>query len=99
MQHDAFDEPVTIFVGLGYPREIHTATEAYAFMNEWPLAHRRPGHTAAMTTCRIAMNGGALPTEARAAFAAFARRAGILAPEIDEIAGTVQPSLGRRTAA
>lgn len=35
-EHKIFENPVTIMVGLGLPREVNTVLEAYAILNEWP---------------------------------------------------------------
>jgi len=77
----AFSEPVSIFVGLGFPREVGDALEAYTILNEWPQSSRDAGHLQALHTCAAVLGGHGTATEARRALETFASEHGILAPE------------------
>ncbi len=92
MKDDGFEEPVRIYVGLNFRKEAASAADAYAFLDNWPLDQRNSDHTAAFRACHAALLGGIDPETARGTFRAFARRAGILAPEMDDIvaAGVVR---------
>ena len=92
MKHDLFEEPVRIYVGLNFRKEVESVAEAYAFLNDWPPDQRNSDHTTALRACRAALLGEIDPETARGTFRAFARRAGILAPEADDIvaAGVVR---------
>ncbi len=35
MQSAVFEHPVTILVGMGYPRQIRSVFEAYQFLTDW----------------------------------------------------------------
>lgn len=85
MEHDVFDQPVRVLAGLGIPRDIETAFQAYTFLNELPYDRSKPNYLMTRRACWAAMDGGGDAQKARAAFAAFAERAGILAPEVEDI--------------
>jgi hypothetical protein len=77
----AFRRPVTLYVGLGFPRQIDDAEEAFMLLNEMPFAVRGPAHAAALKACRAAMHGEVNAETARGVVEAFARSKGILADE------------------
>jgi hypothetical protein len=83
MEHNVFNEPVTIVVGLGFPTKIDTVKEAYAVLNEWPPSKRNPAHAVALMACKAALLGEIEAETARGTFVAFAKRHDLLAPEID----------------
>ncbi|WP_442580219.1 DUF982 domain-containing protein [Mesorhizobium sp. ASY16-5R] len=80
MQGIGFTQPVSIFVGLGFPHDVGTPTEAYRILNEW-TGSRGPTHAMALNVCRLAIAGEVDADTARLAFEAFARVRGILAPD------------------
>ena len=81
MRKLAFSEPVSIFVGLGFPREVGDVLEAYKILNEWPQSSRDAGHLEALHTCAAVLGGHGTTVEARRALETFASEHGILAPE------------------
>jgi hypothetical protein len=85
MTFTQFDEPVLVFVGLSYPLEIESVAEAHTFLAEWPHSKRDTAHEVALTACRAALADEIDSDTARAAFAAFAKRHRILAPEENEV--------------
>ena len=76
-----FPHPLSIFVGLGFPREVSDVLEAYKLLNEWPESGRGPAHLIALHTCAAVLGGHGTGTDARDAFEAFAAGRGILAPD------------------
>jgi hypothetical protein len=76
-----FERPVAIFVGLGFPREVDSVLEAYQVLTEWPSGSRGPAHGMALDSCRAALTDEVDGEAVRAAFEAFARERGILAPD------------------
>ncbi|TWG93788.1 uncharacterized protein DUF982 [Mesorhizobium sp. J18] len=82
-----FTRPVSIFVGLGFPRDVETVQEAWEVLHEWNGA-RGPTYAAALLACRSALAGKLTTKKARDAFVAFAKAAGILAPDALETATT-----------
>lgn len=88
MEHNIFENPVTIIVGLGLPREVKTVLEAYAILNEWPPSKRNTAHTIAFNACKAALAGEIEADTARGMFLAFAQRNDLLAPRLD---GMVAP--------
>jgi hypothetical protein len=76
-----FDRPVSIFVGLGFPRDVETVLEAYQVLTEWPAASRGAAHERALVRCRAALADGGDVQGVRTAFETFARERGILAPD------------------
>ena len=79
MPRISFLRPLSIFVGLGVPREIGDVLEAYQLLNEWPQGGRGPAHLMALHTCAAVLGGHGTATDARDAFEAFAADRGILA--------------------
>lgn len=82
--HD-FQRPVTILMGLGFPSSINNVARAHAVLTDWPSSQRGPEHEAAMNACSAALNGEADAETARAAFAAFTRRVGILTSDASPV--------------
>ncbi len=75
-----FDRPVSIFVGLGFPREVETLLDAFHVLTEW-TGNRGPDHVHASASCREALAGRIDVGKAREAFETFARNHGILAAD------------------
>jgi hypothetical protein len=83
-EYETFEEPVPVFVGLGYLTRIETVSQAYALLSDWPCGQRDPAHVAALNACK-------------AAFAAFASKKGILASEADPVVAAISTgALDRR---
>jgi hypothetical protein len=85
MEHNLFERPVTVFVGLGFPTAVSSVQEAYALLNEWPPSKQNSAHTVALNACRAALAGEIDAETARGMFLAFARRSDLLAPEGETI--------------
>lgn len=83
MDHAAFEEPVSVIVGLGFVKHINTAMEAYTFLNEWPLHQAKSAHAVALKVCRAAICGDVDAETARGVFMEFARSNHLLAPTMD----------------
>ncbi|MBW9117396.1 DUF982 domain-containing protein [Rhizobium cauense] len=80
MKPDMFKDPVSILVGLGFPAEIRSATEAYRHLCEWPARLRDSAHVAALKACIAAVRGEIEAETARGLFVAFAEKHDLLAP-------------------
>jgi hypothetical protein len=78
MNSTLFEEPVTILVGLGFPRQVRSATEAHQLLSDMRLTAGRKAHAAALQACKAAIDGEIDPELARSIFAAFARRSALL---------------------
>jgi len=74
-----FSHPVSIFIGLGFPRDIETVLEAYDVLLEWN-GTRDIDHVMAIEACRSAIAKGQ-PVDVRAVFERFALGKGILGEE------------------
>jgi hypothetical protein len=85
MEYDRFDEPVGVFVGMGYLAQIETVGRAYELLADMPDYQRGPGHTMAMNVCKAALAKEVDAETARAAFVRYAQSKGILAPEIKPV--------------
>jgi hypothetical protein len=81
MNNTHFREPVTVLVGLGFPREIKSATEAYQLLSDIRLTTSKSAHAAAMKACKAAINGKIDPEIARSTLVAFARHSAMLFSE------------------
>lgn len=88
MKPDMFREPVSILVGLGFPAEVRSATDAYRHLCEWPMRLRDSAHAVALKACGAAIRGEIEAETARGLFAAFAEKHDLLAPETSAIAGS-----------
>ena len=84
-----FREPVTIFVGMGFPARIKTVMAAYALLHDWPLPIRNSTHAVALNACKAGIGGEIDAETVRSTFVAFARRNDILVPDM----GAVMPAV------
>jgi hypothetical protein len=82
MDSRQFSRPVSIYVGLAFRHDIGSAREAFELLNDWPSRGRGPAYEAAIDACRAALACECDDETARQAFVAFARAAGILAPDM-----------------
>ena len=71
-----FEKPIRVFVGLGFPRQLNSVTDAYQFLLDY--AGDSPEQRAATRACKAALLGGIEAKTARGVFAAFARKKDIL---------------------
>jgi len=78
MRNDAFQHPVTVLVGLGFPRSITRVREAFAYLEEVPKFLRDEVYNATCDACRDALTDRCSPQEAHDVFVAYARRRGVL---------------------
>lgn len=78
MANPKFDQPVAIFTGLGFPREIESVLDAYHFLLEWKGIPDLD-QLGAAEVCRKALAGSRTGHDARKAFQWFARNRGIAA--------------------
>lgn len=74
----SFPRPLSVLVGLGFPRRIARLDEAVIFLGEQAHDVRDEAYEATVDTCRAALAGAVAPQEASDVFSAFARRRGIL---------------------
>lgn len=81
MRNDAFQHPVTVLVGLGFPRAITTVHEAIAYLDEVPRMMRDEAYQATCDACRDALTQRCSAQEAHDVFAAYARRRSVLVNE------------------
>jgi hypothetical protein len=96
-EYETFEEPVPVFVGLGYLTRIETVSQAYALLSDWPCGQRDPAHAVALNACKAALAREIDSETARSAFAAFASKKGILASEADPVVAAISTSaLDRR---
>jgi len=86
MKPDMFKQPVSILVGLGFPAEIRSVTEAYRHLLEWPASSRDHAHAVALKACGASLRGEIDAETVRGLFAAFAERHDLLVPGGDVIA-------------
>lgn len=93
-----FTNPVSIFMGLGFPRDVENVLEAYDVLLEWN-GTRDDDHAAAIASCRDAMAHVQSVAAVRDAFERFAHNKGILTEEaLDRAALTVAQEWGRLSA-
>jgi len=81
MKNLDFPQPVTILVGLGFPRSVANVYDAFACLKEVPAVLHDEVHEATCDACRDALSGKCTPEEARDVFVAYARRRSILVEE------------------
>ncbi len=88
MKPDMFRQPVSIFIGLGFPAEVRSVIDAYRHLVEWPASQRDGAHSVALKACSAALRGEIEAETARGLFAAFADKHDLLAPETNVIAAS-----------
>jgi len=89
MLSQPFEQPVQVWVGLGFPRLINSVVDAYQFALDY--CGNSPEQKAAIRACKAALTGEIDPETARSVFVAFATKKGLM---IDD---WVPPSIkGRR---
>ena len=76
MLSQPFAEPVQVWVGLGFPRQINSVVDAYQFANEY--CGNSPEQRAAIRACKAALTGEIDPETARGIFVAFAKKKGLI---------------------
>ncbi len=81
MRNAAFQRPVTVLVGLGFPRSIASVREAFAYLEDVPKLLRDEVYHATCDACRDALTERCSPQEAHDVFVAYARRRGVLLDE------------------
>ena len=79
MLSQAFEKPVRVWVGLGFPRQLNTVVDAYQFVVDW--CGNSPEQKAAIRACKAALTGDVDAETARGVFIAFARKKDILVEE------------------
>ena len=85
-----------VLAGLGHARQVASAADALAFLEEYPTRLRDEAYYATIEACRDTLNGSAKAEEAYDVFSAFAHRRGIL---LDEPMGVLLESSEIRHAA
>ncbi|MET3597133.1 hypothetical protein ABID26_006557 [Mesorhizobium shonense] len=85
MEHNQFQHPVRVLVGLGFPTDIQSVKEAFVLLDEWPPLKRNAAHGIALNACRAALAGEVDAETARSTFVAFARRMDLLVPAAGDI--------------
>lgn len=73
-----FPRPVSILVGLGFPRQIDSVDKAFAFLEDYPPLLRDESYQATRDACLDVLSECTTTEEAHDVFCAFARRRGIL---------------------
>lgn len=87
MANLTFVQPVSVFVGLGFPRDVETVLDAYDLLLEWNGISDLDYH-GALAVCRKALGGERTAEDAREALERFASSRGILSEEaLDRTAG------------
>ncbi len=92
------DAPVAVAVGAGFKREIGSLSEMQNFLKEWPPATGGKSYVTALRACEAARTGQTDLGEARRAFLAFARQAGIVWTGADPVAVLREQKLRRMRA-
>lgn len=79
MLSQAFDEPIRVWVGLGFPRQLNSVVDAYQFATEY--CGNSPEQRAAIRACKAALIGEVDAETARGVFVAFAKKKGLMVDE------------------
>lgn len=88
MSNFAFQRPVTVLVGLGFPRIVTNVYEAFSCLKEVPTLMRDEVYEATCDACRDALSGKCSIDDAHDVFIAYARRRSILVEEPLDIAAS-----------
>lgn len=76
-----FENPIRVWVGHGFPRQLNTVVDAYQFALDW--CGNSPEQKAAIRACKAALTGDVDAETARGVFVAFARKKDMLVEEGD----------------
>lgn len=79
MLSQPFQEPIRIWMGLGFPRQLNSVVYAYQFAMEY--CGNSPEQRAAIRACKAALTGEVDPETARGVFVAFAKKKGLMVDE------------------
>lgn len=79
MLSQPFEQPIRVWVGLGFPRQLNSVVDAYQFANEY--CGNSPEQRAAIRACKAALTGEIEPETARGIFVAFAKKKGLMVDE------------------
>lgn len=79
MLSQPFEEPIRIWMGLGFPRQLNSVVDAYQFAMEY--CGNSPEQKAAIRACKAALTGEVDPETARGVFVAFAKKKGLMVDE------------------
>ena len=82
MKPDLFDVPVRILVGLGFPAEVKSVTDAKRFLDELPHHRRDVSHQFLLKVCIASLAGAVDPETVQGLFVAYAEKHDLLAPEV-----------------
>ncbi|BCG96790.1 DUF982 domain-containing protein [Mesorhizobium sp. 131-2-1] len=85
MEHNQFQHPARVLVGLGFPTDIQSVQDAFVLLDEWSPSKRNAAHGIALNACRAALAGEVDAETARSTFVAFARRMDLLVPAAGDI--------------
>jgi hypothetical protein len=96
MTNASLDRPVSVFVGLGFPKTVKDVFDAYATLVDWNGISDLD-RAGAIEVCRKAMKGERTGKDVRLAFQRFAHNKGILCEDFH--AGSTAPEQPRRAAA
>lgn len=92
MDRTSFEKPVSVFVGIGYPAKVASASQAYQLLCELPSVITNPARSVVAKVCKMAVEGKVDPETARSAFIAFARRMAMLAGDAPEEDIDIRPT-------
>ncbi|WP_062226419.1 DUF982 domain-containing protein [Aureimonas frigidaquae] len=96
MEYDVFKTPLKVFLGIGVARDIHTVTQAYAWLHNCRTAMRREAHVNALQACKAAFSRQLSAEAARRPIERFADETGLLVPTLDEAVIASTASAARR---
>ena len=82
MLDTAFSNPVTVLVGMGFPRKISSLMDAIRYLDEQPSIVRDEAFQVTYAACRGVLAQENTPQEAYDLLCALARRRGILVEEM-----------------
>ena len=82
MLDTAFSNPVTVMVGMGFPRKISSLMDAIRYLDDQPSIVRDEAFQVTYAACRGVLAQENTSQEAYDLFCALARRRGVLVEEV-----------------
>lgn len=82
MLDTAFSNPVTLLVGMGFPRKIRSLMDAIRYLDDQPSILRDEAFQVTYAACRGVLGQENTLQEAHDLFCALARRRGVLVEEL-----------------
>jgi|APEBP8051073178_1049388.scaffolds.fasta_scaffold00834_11 hypothetical protein len=85
MHNLKFEEPVSLYVGMGGKLEVRSVMDMHRYLTDFPISRRSSVYSTAVRACEAARQGHLTADQARRCFVQFAKVHDLLWPEVDAV--------------